>query len=150
MDAKFREVVPGIYLVHLPLPMKPTIVNVYLLDGGAEWGLIDTGMNSADSITTFTEVLAQVGCAPERLRKIICTHHHPDHFGTSKVYKDLTGAQLYLHPAEYARSQTFLPSDRPEEAVRFFLAHGIPLHKEVIQWFGQITDELGLPALATL
>lgn len=29
-------------------------------------------------------------------------------------------------------------------------AHGIPLHKEVIQWFGQITDELSLPALATL
>src|SRR2546430_640890 len=26
-------------------------------------------------------------------------------------------------------------------------AHGIPLHKEVIQWFGKITGELGLPAL---
>ena len=26
--------------------------------------------------------------------------------------------------------------------------HGIPLHKEVIQWFGQITGELGLPPLA--
>jgi glyoxylase-like metal-dependent hydrolase (beta-lactamase superfamily II) len=131
MDAKFREVVPGIYLVHLPLPMKPTIVNVYLLDGGDEWGLIDTGMNSADSIATFKAVLAQVGCAPERLRKIICTHHHPDHFGTSKVYKELTGAQLYMHPAEYARSQTLLPSDRPAEAVQFFLAHGIPLQRFV-------------------
>jgi LDH2 family malate/lactate/ureidoglycolate dehydrogenase len=29
-------------------------------------------------------------------------------------------------------------------------ANGIPLHKEVIQWFHQITDELGLPALETL
>jgi LDH2 family malate/lactate/ureidoglycolate dehydrogenase len=28
--------------------------------------------------------------------------------------------------------------------------HGIPLHKEVIQWFGQITCDLGLPALVTL
>jgi hypothetical protein len=28
-------------------------------------------------------------------------------------------------------------------------AHGIPLHKEVIQWFGQITSELGLPSLQT-
>jgi LDH2 family malate/lactate/ureidoglycolate dehydrogenase len=27
--------------------------------------------------------------------------------------------------------------------------HGIPLHKEVIQWFNNITDELGLPPLAT-
>lgn len=29
-------------------------------------------------------------------------------------------------------------------------AHGIPLHKEVIEWFGQTTGELGLPSLATL
>ena len=29
-------------------------------------------------------------------------------------------------------------------------AHGIPLHKEVIQWFNSITSELGLTPLATL
>jgi LDH2 family malate/lactate/ureidoglycolate dehydrogenase len=28
-------------------------------------------------------------------------------------------------------------------------AHGIPLHKEVIQWFGECTSEMGLPPLAT-
>jgi L-2-hydroxycarboxylate dehydrogenase (NAD+) len=28
--------------------------------------------------------------------------------------------------------------------------HGIPLHKEVIQWFEKITNELGLPPLQTL
>ena len=27
-------------------------------------------------------------------------------------------------------------------------AHGIPLHKEVIQWFGVCTREMGLPPLA--
>ena len=131
MDAKVREVVPGIFLVHLPLPMKPTIVNVYLLRGGDGWALIDTGMNSADSIATFREALEQVGCKPEQLRTIICTHHHPDHFGTSKAYKELTGATLYLHRAEYERSHGFLPSERPAEAVRFFLAHGIPLQRFV-------------------
>jgi LDH2 family malate/lactate/ureidoglycolate dehydrogenase len=29
-------------------------------------------------------------------------------------------------------------------------AHGIPLHTEVIQWFGQVSRELGVPALVTL
>ena len=29
-------------------------------------------------------------------------------------------------------------------------AHGIPLHTEVIQWFGKITSELGIPPLQTL
>jgi LDH2 family malate/lactate/ureidoglycolate dehydrogenase len=27
--------------------------------------------------------------------------------------------------------------------------HGIPLHKEVIQWFEKITNELGVPPLQT-
>jgi LDH2 family malate/lactate/ureidoglycolate dehydrogenase len=27
-------------------------------------------------------------------------------------------------------------------------AHGIPLHKEVIQWFGECTSEMGLPPLS--
>jgi LDH2 family malate/lactate/ureidoglycolate dehydrogenase len=29
-------------------------------------------------------------------------------------------------------------------------AHGIPLHKEVIQWFGECTSEMGLSPLATV
>jgi len=128
-DAKLREVLPGIHLLHLPLPMKPTIVNVYLVDGGNEWALIDTGMSSADSLATLREALAQLGVAPAQVRKILCTHHHPDHFGASKAHKELTGATLYLHPAEYERARHFLPSDRPAEAVRFFLQHGLPLQR---------------------
>ena len=135
-DAKLREVLPGIHLLHLPLPMKPTIVNVYLVDGGDEWALVDTGMNSGDSIAAFHDALAQLGLTPNRIRKIICTHHHPDHFGTSKTYKERTGAALYLHPAEYERALGFLPADRPAEVIQFFLAHGLPperFHQELFQ-----------------
>lgn len=129
MEPKVRPVAPGIFLVHLPLPMKPTIVNVYLVDGGDEWALIDTGMNTPDSIAAFRAALDEVGCAPEQVRKIICTHHHPDHFGTSKALKEMTGATLYLHRAEYARAQTFAPGERSQEVIDFFLTHGIPLHR---------------------
>ncbi len=132
MDAKVREVVPGIFLVHLPLPMKPTIVNVYLIHSGDEWVLVDTGMNGADSIAAFQSAAASVGCRLERLTHILCTHHHPDHFGASKTYKELTGATLYLHRAEYERSQTFLrPATPLEEVVVFFHTHGVPLQRFV-------------------
>lgn len=127
MEPKVREIHPGIFLLHLPLPMRPTIVNVYLVRGGDEWALIDTGVNSDDSIAAFQAALVSVGCAPEQIRKIICTHHHPDHFGSSRVYKELTGATLYIHKDEYARSHTFAPSVRPPEAMPFFIANGIPV-----------------------
>lgn len=128
---KVQEAFPGIFLVHLPLPMKPTIVNVYLVRGGDEWALIDTGINSQDSMAALREALDTVGCPPDRLGKIICTHHHPDHFGASKACKELTGATLYLHRVEKECVKAFAFADRLPEAIRFFLVHGIPVHRFV-------------------
>ena len=128
-EPKVREVHPGIFLIHLPLPMKPTIVNVYLVNGGSEWALVDTGINSTDSKAAFRAALDAAGCPPERLRKIICTHHHPDHFGASQAFKELTGAELLMHREEFERSKSFAPRERPPEAVQFFLSNGIPLRR---------------------
>jgi glyoxylase-like metal-dependent hydrolase (beta-lactamase superfamily II) len=129
MEPKIREVWPGVFILHLPLPMRPTIVNVFLLHSGDEWALIDTGVNSTDSIQTFEEALRTVGCRPSQITKLICTHHHPDHFGTSKAYKELTGAKLFMHRAEYERSHMFAPHERPADAVKFFAACGIPIDR---------------------
>ena len=128
-EPKVREVYPGVYVIHLPLPMRPTIVNVTLLHSGDEWALVDTGVNTSDSIDALTAAFRQIGCAPEKIGKLISTHHHPDHFGCSKAYKELTGAAIYLHPLEYEASKHYAPKGRSEEAIRFFLEHGIPLHR---------------------
>jgi len=146
-DAKVREVARGVFIVHLPLPMRPTIVNVYLLHSGDEWALVDTGVNTPDSIATFEAVLQQVGCAPNKIRKLICTHHHPDHFGASKTYKELTGADVYLNQREYESAQTYAPQERSEAAIRFFLQHGIPLHRFVkVPSPGEFWNRLYAPA----
>jgi glyoxylase-like metal-dependent hydrolase (beta-lactamase superfamily II) len=128
-DAKVREVSPGIFVVHLPLPMRPTIVNVTLLHSGDEWALVDTGVNTRDSIGSFEAALREVGCAPDKIRKLICTHHHPDHYGSSKTYQQLTGAAVYLNEREYEASKHYAPTARSEMAIQFFLQNGIPLQR---------------------
>ena len=130
-DAKVREVASGVFVVHLPLPTRPTIVNVTLLRGGQEWALVDTGVNSAESRTAFEAAMQQVGCAPERLRTIICTHHHPDHFGASKTYKDRYGASVFMHRRDYESAQWFAPRQRSQEAVPFVIRHGFPIAQVV-------------------
>jgi glyoxylase-like metal-dependent hydrolase (beta-lactamase superfamily II) len=130
-DVKVREILPGFHLIHLPLPMRPTIVNVYLVNGGREWALIDTGMNTSDSVAAFRAALEMIGCRPEWIRKIICTHHHPDHFGTSKPYRELCRAEVFLHPLEAERVTGFLPQGRSAETVRFFQRNGIPIESFV-------------------
>ncbi len=141
-DTKLSEVFPGIFLLYLPLPMKPNIVNVYLVRGTheenseAEWALVDTGIGSKDSIAAFKDCLEIAGCRPEQIKKIVITHHHPDHFGCAGPYKKLTGAEVYIHPAEWERSQNFMPADRPRWVTDWFRSHGLPLEN-----FGRIPKQ---------
>ena len=126
---KTREVAEGVFVVHLPLPMRPTIVNVTLLRDGDDWALIDTGVNSDDSERAFRAALDEVGCRPEQIRQIISTHHHPDHYGSSRKYRELCDAKVYVHRKQYYSSASYAPSKRSDEAVAFFLRHGIPLQR---------------------
>ena len=146
-DAKVREIIPGFHLLHLPLPMRPTIVNVYLVNGGSEWALIDTGMRTPESLDAFHNALESVGCRPEWIRKIICTHHHPDHFGTSGPYKELCHAEVFLHPLEQERVSAFLPHDPDPELMQFFQRNGIPLGATVtIPSLAEFWASMFLPA----
>ena len=126
-EAKIREVASGIYQLFLPLPMRPTIINVYLVRDGDEWALIDTGMHTEESIETLKSALAEVGCSPASIRKLISTHHHADHFGTSRTYQELTGADVYLNELELPRVERLQSTERLPEAFAFFQQHGIPL-----------------------
>lgn len=127
--AKIREVVPGFFAIHLPLPMRPTIVNVYLVNGGDEWALVDTGMPTPESRSAFLSALDSIGCRPESIRKIVCTHHHPDHYGTSAAYKELCRAEVFLHPLEVEKVGFYLPAPRNPKRMDFFAGHGMPVER---------------------
>jgi glyoxylase-like metal-dependent hydrolase (beta-lactamase superfamily II) len=126
IDTKVREVATGIYQLYLPLPMRPSIVNVYLVKSGDEWALVDTGMGSEESLAAFQEALAVVGCPLTAVRKLLSTHHHPDHFGASRRQKELTGAEVYFHPLEVERIRR-IQTVQPSESLVFFRQHGVPL-----------------------
>src|SRR6516162_4986804 len=108
MASKFVEVHPGIYEIFLPLPMRPTIINVYLVDCHGGWVLIDTGMNSPESLATLDEVFAQVGMKAVDLTAIVGTHHHIDHFGASAALRRRGRAIVHLHALEAARASRMI------------------------------------------
>ncbi|HUY29350.1 MAG TPA: MBL fold metallo-hydrolase [Candidatus Binataceae bacterium] len=132
MGSKIVEVHPGIYEIFLPLPMRPTIINVYLVDCHGAWALIDTGMNSPDSIAALEDAFAQLGLKLEQLDTLIATHHHIDHFGASGEIRRRSHAPTHIHRLEAARADRMLffgkngTSERPESRP-FFLQHGFPI-----------------------
>src|SRR5690625_910672 len=76
---QLHEIAAGVYLLRLPMPFALDHINVYLLEDGAGFTLIDCGLNTSKTREIWTQVLAQAG----PLKRIIVTHHHPDHIGAA-------------------------------------------------------------------
>jgi glyoxylase-like metal-dependent hydrolase (beta-lactamase superfamily II) len=74
------QVAPGILWARLPLPMTLDHVNVYILDEGGHWTLIDTGLDWAGGRAAWAALLAGP-LAGKPAGRAILTHHHPDHIG---------------------------------------------------------------------
>src|SRR5262245_41085304 len=71
----------------------------------------------------------------------------PEQFKTSM--DDMLRTLRTATPAP-GQERVLYPGLSEAEEIQHRRAHGIPLHKEVIQWFGVCTGEMGLEPLATL
>ncbi|MHA6324884.1 MBL fold metallo-hydrolase [Roseivivax sp. CAU 1753] len=87
------EVAPGVLWLRLPLPMKLDHVNVYALDDGDGWTVVDTGMYSRRSVKIWEGLLdGPLGGKP--VTRVLLTHHHPDHVGMAGWFRKVHGAEI--------------------------------------------------------
>ena len=86
------EVAEGILWLRLPLPMALDHVNVFALDDGDGWTLVDTGFYSKRSVALWESLLAGP-LKGKPVRRVIVTHHHPDHIGMAGWFQT-RGAEL--------------------------------------------------------
>jgi len=92
------EVAAGVFELRLPIPFEDGLVNVFLFSDGDEADLLDCGMNSDESVETIKQGLAAIGA--KRLRKLVVTHIHPDHYGAAGSLAGEGMADLYIHRLE--------------------------------------------------
>jgi glyoxylase-like metal-dependent hydrolase (beta-lactamase superfamily II) len=87
------EVAPGVLWFRLPLPMKLDHVNIYALDEGDSWTVIDTGFASKKCKAIWQEMMdGPLGGKP--ISRVVVTHHHPDHIGLAGWLQSDFGAEL--------------------------------------------------------
>lgn len=93
------EVASGVFELRLPIPFEDGLVNVFLFQDGDDADLLDCGMNSEESLDLIREAVAGVGA--RRLRRLVVTHIHPDHYGAAGTLAGGDGlADLYIHRLE--------------------------------------------------
>lgn len=86
------EVAEKILWARLPLPMKLDHVNIYALDDGDGWTLIDTGLNWKRGVEEVDALLAGP-LAEKPVKRVLMTHSHPDHLGLVGRFAD-AGAEV--------------------------------------------------------
>jgi glyoxylase-like metal-dependent hydrolase (beta-lactamase superfamily II) len=82
--------------VKVPLPFSLKWVNSYLLPDEQGWTLIDPGLRTEDTEAFWQEILSECDIEWSRIRSIVLTHHHPDHYGMAGWFQERTGAPVYI------------------------------------------------------
>ncbi len=121
------EVAEGILWLRMALPMGLDHVNVYALDDGDGWTLVDTGLATGKTRAAWEAALAGP-LAGRPVRRVLMTHHHPDHVGLAGWFQSIGAELLATRTAWlYARMLTLDVQDHPvPEAVAFWRRAGMP------------------------
>jgi glyoxylase-like metal-dependent hydrolase (beta-lactamase superfamily II) len=116
-----------IHCLPIPTPFAVGRVNVYLVEDDP-LTLVDAGPNSATSLTTLENALAEHGRKVEDLERIVVTHQHIDHIGLVQILADRSGAEVValemLAPWLARYGEGMEADDAFSEAI--MARHGIP------------------------
>ncbi len=100
------------------IPVSPEInlerfVYSFVIFGKEYIYLIDSGVSSSgDSILTY---IIDYGREAKKIKTLILTHSHPDHIGSAKYIKDISGCKILAHKneKEWIENTEKQFSDRP-------------------------------------
>ncbi len=119
---KTMQVSEGLYWARLPLPFVLNHVNVWLLDDGDGWTILDCGVDTQDLRRLWGEILDN-----RRVNNIIASHGHPDHMGLARWLVEETHASFITTQIEGNQAKAFyqrsLDGPLPEQ-IHFLIAHG--------------------------
>ncbi len=90
-EATLTPLEGGVHRVTMPLPWALDHVHCYAIEDRDGWTIVDCGLGTPGTARRWAGALERLG-AP-RVRRLVVTHYHPDHVGSSSALAALTGAE---------------------------------------------------------
>lgn len=126
--------VPGGSAIHAPMPQPIEVFdgvysigddanNVWAIDTSEGIILIDTLSNEEDAKRVIVENMRRVKLDPARIKTIIITHNHGDHYGGAAYLKSLSGAKIGMSREDW-EGKAFGPAMPVKGADDFYLTDG--------------------------
>ena len=121
-----RQVAPGVLWMRMPMPFKPMHINIWAIEDGNGWAIVDTGLLTCDTTAAwrklFSDPLSSGGAT-----RVFVTHMHPDHVEMAGWLTRKFNCRLWMTRSEYLTCRMFVCDtgrEAPEEAIRFYRKAG--------------------------
>lgn len=118
----WTEVAPGVRWIRLPMPFRLDHINVWAVDDGDGWALVDTGLNTEATVQAWQALLAE-GPMARPLTGVFVTHMHPDHIGLAGWFTRRADVPLWITRLEYLSCRSASADtgrEAPADDLRFY------------------------------
>jgi glyoxylase-like metal-dependent hydrolase (beta-lactamase superfamily II) len=118
-----REVAPGIHWLSMPLPFALDHINLWLLDEGDGWTIVDTGIGNPGTQALWEKILSG-----RKIKRVLLTHYHPDHAGNAAWLCERHGVEMWTTQGEYLTAHAVRASSAgytTDAVVKVFRRNGL-------------------------
>ncbi|MBK8306053.1 MAG: MBL fold metallo-hydrolase [Gammaproteobacteria bacterium] len=120
------RVAEGVWWLRFPMPMSLDHINLWLLEDGDGWTIVDTCLDLPASRELWESLFG--GFMQGRpVKRVICTHMHPDHVGLAGWLTRHFDCELWMARDEFLMCHTLVEDTgrpAPDVAIRFYRAAG--------------------------
>jgi glyoxylase-like metal-dependent hydrolase (beta-lactamase superfamily II) len=120
------EVAPGVHWIRMPLPYALDHINLWAVDDGHGWAVVDTGTRTDAVAAAWRELFTQ-SADGRSLSRVFVTHMHPDHVGMAGWLTRKFGVRLWMTRLEYLDCRVLVGDtgrEAPADAIDFYRRAG--------------------------
>ena len=127
------EIARGVHWLRMPLPFQLDHINLWLLEDGDGYAIVDTGLQLDETKEHWLAIfrrfgIAHGGKAGKPVTRLIVTHFHPDHIGLAGWLNGLLDTELWITRTEWLMARMlYLDSDavNHQSMAKFYALHGL-------------------------
>jgi glyoxylase-like metal-dependent hydrolase (beta-lactamase superfamily II) len=129
-------IAPGVHWLRMPLPFALDHINLWLLEDGADWTIVDAGYAMAETKELWERIFAErlVG---KPVTRVIVTHYHPDHIGLADWLTQRWQTPLWVTEKEWLFARVMSRGDEDFAPVRRSFARRAGLDDTAAEHFGE-------------